>query len=139
MGVNWKKVTTETLFNRDDGICNICGKELNIDDLFEIDHIIEKAKGGSDDISNLRIVHLSCHRKRHHPNRVALPTKRTHYDIQRKDLYKGTMKDTEKSLLINVLQKTKWNKSNAAKILGISERMVRYKVLKHNITVSDIH
>lgn len=133
MAINWRKVTMETLYNRDDGICSICKDELKSTDLFEIDHIVEKSKGGSDDLNNLRLVHLTCHRKRHNPNRAQLPTKRKAYDFTDKNLMHNTINETERELLITTLRKVLWNQTNAAKVLGISERMVRYKMAKHNV------
>ena len=43
--------------------CAICGRIL--DASYEIDHITELSRGGTDDMSNLRALHRSCHILRH--------------------------------------------------------------------------
>lgn len=48
---------------RDMGICQLCGL-LVAGEPGDIDHIIDKAKGGSDAMSNLRLTHKACHSKR---------------------------------------------------------------------------
>ena len=51
---------------RDGGVCQLCGLLVQGDDReAHIDHIVEKAAGGGDELSNLRLVHRSCHSKRH--------------------------------------------------------------------------
>lgn len=61
-----------TLYERDSGKCQLCNRDIEQDQLFEIDHIVEKAAGGLDIITNLRLVHLACHKARHTQNRVTL-------------------------------------------------------------------
>lgn len=50
----------------------------------------------------------------------------------------GTIKDvvgaTEKRMIIEALMKADWVQTKAALIIGISERMLRYKIKKYNIT-----
>ena len=36
--------------------------------------------------------------------------------------------------ILEVLQKTNWNKTQAAKLLGISDRTLRYKLKNYNIS-----
>jgi 5-methylcytosine-specific restriction protein A len=47
---------------RDQGICQLCG--LLVIGSPDIDHIVEKAKGGTDALSNLRVACHDCHSKR---------------------------------------------------------------------------
>jgi len=47
---------------RDMGICQLCG--LLVTGSPDIDHIIEKCKGGTDALSNLRTCCKACHSKR---------------------------------------------------------------------------
>lgn len=48
---------------RDGGQCQLCGRLVA--EKAQIDHIREKALGGSDSLSNLRLLCLPCHSRRH--------------------------------------------------------------------------
>jgi 5-methylcytosine-specific restriction protein A len=61
----WQR-TRLAVIARDAGICQLCGQLVRGENgEAHIDHIIEKARGGSDALQNLRLVHRSCHSKRH--------------------------------------------------------------------------
>ena len=59
------------LNGRQDGICDYCGSALvrpkanddGIDDI-ELDHRKPLFLGGSDDLTNMRLLHRQCHRKK---------------------------------------------------------------------------
>ena len=42
--------------------------------------------------------------------------------------------DGERRQILNALEAAKWNRSNAAKTLGISYSKLRYRMQKHNIS-----
>ena len=42
----------------------------------------------------------------------------------------GILKDQEKELILAALDKTKWNRTAAARLLGISFRTLRYRLKK---------
>jgi 5-methylcytosine-specific restriction protein A len=44
---------------RDAGICQLCGKLVT--GRGDVDHIVPKAKGGTDAMENLQFVHVGCH------------------------------------------------------------------------------
>jgi len=44
-----------------------------------------------------------------------------------------TLKEAEKMLVVNALEKTNWVQKDAAKLLGISKRVINYKIRKHGI------
>lgn len=46
-----------------DSDCHICGKRLGNREL-DVDHMLPKAMGGTDDPRNLRLAHASCNRSR---------------------------------------------------------------------------
>ena len=52
------------LFDRQRGICPICGKPLERLSSFDLDHIKPRKHGGTDGIDNLRLIHVVCHRTR---------------------------------------------------------------------------
>jgi RNA-directed DNA polymerase len=43
------------------GICKFCNKRFYWDDVLEVDHIIAKINGGSDEYENLQLIHRHCH------------------------------------------------------------------------------
>jgi 5-methylcytosine-specific restriction endonuclease McrA len=67
--VNW-----EVIYGRDGNRCHICGKQVNKKDFTRtaegrfvagpkyptVDHVIPKSKGGSHDMTNLKLAHKSC-------------------------------------------------------------------------------
>jgi len=54
--------TFVALLLRDGDTCYLCDQSPDIDDPLEIEHVVPKAFGGSDDLSNLRLAHRSCNR-----------------------------------------------------------------------------
>ena len=54
-----------SIWKSQDGKCPICKQEVKIDDQWELHHILEKSKGGSDNPSNLIMLHPNCHRQVH--------------------------------------------------------------------------
>ena len=51
------------LFKRQKGQCNYCNAKFNVQDieLLEVDHIKPKSLGGTNDSSNLQLLHRHCH------------------------------------------------------------------------------
>jgi RNA-directed DNA polymerase len=64
----WEK-NRRSLHKRQKGLCAYCKTLFNADDLLyqniHIDHIIPRKSGGTDKLSNLRLVHAECHREIH--------------------------------------------------------------------------
>ena len=54
------------ILNRDCGICQCddCRANGRVRPAHEVDHIIPKAKGGTDDPSNLRAINHECHKRK---------------------------------------------------------------------------
>ena len=50
---------------RDLRCCYLCGKVISESEPIDVDHLVEVAEGGSNDLSNLATAHVSCHRRRH--------------------------------------------------------------------------
>lgn len=57
----WKAARREVLL-RDNYQCQMCGAVVH-GKRAHVDHIVPKAKGGSDEVSNLRTLCVSCHSK----------------------------------------------------------------------------
>ena len=60
-GAQWDKIRIEVL-KRDYGLCQPCMKVGRIHLAQEVDHIISKAEGGTDDMDNLQAIATECHR-----------------------------------------------------------------------------
>jgi len=56
-----------TLLEEQEGLCYLCGKPLyaKFNDPVSIEHKIPVSRGGSNDISNVGLAHLSCNCKKH--------------------------------------------------------------------------
>lgn len=64
-GSAWTKIRKRIL-KRDNGLCqcNECqGGKVRITPANEVHHIISKAKGGTDDDSNLQAINNECHKR----------------------------------------------------------------------------
>ena len=61
-GSNWDKIRLLVL-QRDKGLCQ-CGdcKGIKLTLATEVDHIIPKSKGGTDDLENLQAINRECHK-----------------------------------------------------------------------------
>lgn len=63
--MNWRAAFVEILAERQDGLCGLCDWMLPAgwDDV-QVDHIVPRARGGSDDVSNLQAVHARCNARK---------------------------------------------------------------------------
>jgi len=65
MNMTWKELR-RSILERDKFLCQFCGRGGKSSDIIlEIDHIIERSKGGTDDPLNLRVLCTTCHCLRH--------------------------------------------------------------------------
>lgn len=64
-----ESITLEKLIHRDGGICQICGKQTDSDDISNghigrmyptLDHIVPLSKGGSHTWDNVQLAHMAC-------------------------------------------------------------------------------
>jgi len=55
------------IWERDRGLCRLCGQPVALSPAMHIDHVVPRALGGPDHWDNLRIVHAACNqaRRRH--------------------------------------------------------------------------
>lgn len=53
-------------------ICPVCRQPITDDTDYDIHHIFEQSKGGTDDPSNLVMLHINCHRQVHNPKEEVL-------------------------------------------------------------------
>lgn len=60
-GTEWGKLRARVL-RRDNGLCQVCLKESSPVKATEVDHIIPRSQGGSDDMSNLQSICTHHHR-----------------------------------------------------------------------------
>jgi 5-methylcytosine-specific restriction protein A len=59
-GRPWRRLR-DSILARDLGLCQPCKKLGKVTPATEVDHIVNKAKGGTDDPSNLRAICSPCH------------------------------------------------------------------------------
>lgn len=63
----WGRRWTETrrrIYVRDQGVCQLCYRDIEAGTLWEIDHILPRVHGGGHEDSNLRLTHKLCNAKR---------------------------------------------------------------------------
>lgn len=58
-----EEVDPQVLYERDEGVCGVCGKPVDRDE-FDVDHVVQVAHGGEHSYANTRIAHVSCNRRR---------------------------------------------------------------------------
>jgi 5-methylcytosine-specific restriction protein A len=51
------------LFERDHGLCHLCGLRVDAGQAWDVSHEIPLACGGVDDETNWRVAHRRCHRR----------------------------------------------------------------------------
>ena len=61
---NFPKEWKGILFERQHGLCGICGQQIVNMDVAEIDHIIPYSKGGKTTLDNAQLVHMHCNRSK---------------------------------------------------------------------------
>jgi len=60
-GHAWRKLR-EVVLKRDNYLCVQCRKDGRLTEATDVDHILNKAKGGTDSIDNLQSLCDSCHK-----------------------------------------------------------------------------
>jgi 5-methylcytosine-specific restriction protein A len=59
-GAAWQKLRADIL-RRDENMCQVCADSGRVSVATEVDHIIPKVEGGTDDPSNLQAICHTCH------------------------------------------------------------------------------
>lgn len=65
MAGQWKVLY---LWQRQQKCCPVCRFPITFETEWNIHHIVEKVKGGSDELDNLVLLHPDCHRQLHVQN-----------------------------------------------------------------------
>lgn len=78
-GHAWRKLR-DRILRRDKGLCQPCQKAGRLTPATEVDHIVEKAHGGTDAMDNLQAICGPCHRAK---------TARAHTHPSQADAFKG--------------------------------------------------
>lgn len=60
-GKDWEK-TRVRILRRDNGLCQPCLKNHRVTPASQVDHIVPKAEGGTDEDENLQSICLDCHK-----------------------------------------------------------------------------
>ena len=59
-GAVWDKLRKEVM-QRDNGLCQPCLRNGRVTPAHAVDHIVQKAAGGTDDLTNLQSICRACH------------------------------------------------------------------------------
>lgn len=59
------------ILTRDNYLCQVCARAGRLTAAEEVDHIMPKAQGGTDDEGNLQAICVDCHRKKTSTERAA--------------------------------------------------------------------
>ena len=89
------------IFERDKGICQICGKPLTIDK-FTIDHIVPLQRGGLNKLSNYRCVCERCNKWKSDSLDEELINMME--DVGTNYLYKNPMSDTARKVMRSIIR-----------------------------------
>lgn len=57
-------VDARVVFERDKGICGICGEAVEMSSTWEVDHIVPLVKGGTHCYANVQLAHRRCNRSK---------------------------------------------------------------------------
>ena len=60
-GAVWRRIR-ERIFERDNGLCQSCLKAGRLRVGQDVDHVIPKSQGGTDDEGNLQLICRACHK-----------------------------------------------------------------------------
>ncbi len=60
-GWKWQKLRAHVL-KRDNGLCLPCGRRGRVTEATDVDHIVAKTDGGTDDPGNLQSICAACHK-----------------------------------------------------------------------------
>ena len=62
-GAAWRKLR-EYVLRRDFYLCQVCARNGRVTAARDVDHIMAKGKGGTDDESNLQSICTPCHKRK---------------------------------------------------------------------------
>ena len=62
-GHAWRKLR-EFILKRDNYLCLVCAEQGRLTEATEVDHKLNKAKGGTDDHDNLQSICSACHKEK---------------------------------------------------------------------------
>jgi 5-methylcytosine-specific restriction endonuclease McrA len=62
-GVKVENVDHAVVYERDGGVCGICGEPVDVTD-FHVDHIVPIALGGEHSYANAQVAHPACNKRK---------------------------------------------------------------------------
>lgn len=60
-----KRRKKDQIWLRQKGLCPVCNQAISMEIAWDIHHVKPKSKGGDDSLSNLKMLHLNCHKQVH--------------------------------------------------------------------------
>ena len=64
LGKAAKFIDRQEIFERDEGLCGICGESVDRNENWELDHVIPLSRGGSHTFDNVQVSHRRCNRSK---------------------------------------------------------------------------
>lgn len=59
----YRQVWRQALWDAHGGVCGVCREPISVE-TFDVDHVLQRCLGGTDEWDNLRPVHRSCNQRR---------------------------------------------------------------------------
>ena len=84
-GASWDRLRAQAM-KRDTYMCQPCKKSGFITNATQVDHIVPKAKGGTDDLDNLQAICSECHKSKTIIDKGGRPSVRVNAGIRRDGL-----------------------------------------------------
>ena len=71
------------LWKRQRGICPICSQSIDEETGWHSHHVTPRSEGGSDEMTNLHLLHPTCHQQLHHPAGTVVASRRANRRMRR--------------------------------------------------------
>ncbi|MEM8626967.1 MAG: HNH endonuclease signature motif containing protein [Pseudomonadota bacterium] len=76
---NVTQATRVKVFQRDGGLCQVCGVKIDVSTRWDVDHELSLENGGSNDPENLRLICVPCHKAKTAQDRKTAAKNRSVY------------------------------------------------------------
>ena len=71
----WGRSKLRRLWRQQNGLCPVCQQKFKGETSINVHHIVERYKGGGDNLDNLVMLHPNCHRQIHSLMKLGVDSK----------------------------------------------------------------